>query len=49
MHHPGRPGITGAYHQQCNACHQAMGISKVDPRDCKACHQTQQGSQPSSS
>ncbi len=48
-HHPGRPGILGAYHQQCNSCHQAMGIPKVDPRDCNACHQTRQGSKPSSS
>jgi len=48
-HHPGRPGITGAYHQQCNTCHQAMGITKVDSRDCSACHQSGQDAKPSSS
>ena len=48
-HQPGRPGIVGAYHQQCNTCHQAMAITKVNPRDCNACHQSQPGSQSSSS
>ena len=33
-----RPGLVGAYHQQCNGCHQAMKIEKPDPRDCNACH-----------
>ena len=28
-----RPGLVGAYHQQCIGCHQAMGIEKPDPRD----------------
>jgi hypothetical protein len=33
-----RPGLVGAYHQQCIGCHQNMGIEKPDPRDCDACH-----------
>jgi hypothetical protein len=33
-----RPGLVGAYHQQCIGCHKAMGIEKPDSRDCNACH-----------
>lgn len=33
-----RPGLVGAYHQQCIGCHNAMGIEKPDSRDCNACH-----------
>jgi hypothetical protein len=33
-----RPGLSGAYHQQCIGCHTAMGIEKPDARDCNACH-----------
>ena len=33
-----RPGLVGAYHQQCIGCHQVMGIEKPDSRDCNACH-----------
>jgi hypothetical protein len=33
-----RPGLVGAYHQQCIGCHQSMGIAKPDSRDCNACH-----------
>jgi hypothetical protein len=33
-----RPGLVGAYHQQCIGCHTAMGIEKPDARDCNACH-----------
>ncbi|BBO69340.1 high-molecular-weight cytochrome c [Desulfosarcina alkanivorans] len=33
-----RPGLAGAYHQQCIGCHQNMGIEKPDARDCNACH-----------
>ncbi len=33
-----RPGLVGAYHQQCIGCHTNMGIEKPDPRDCNACH-----------
>ena len=33
-----RPGLVGAYHQQCIGCHQSMGIEKPDSRDCNACH-----------
>ncbi len=33
-----RPGLVGAYHQQCIGCHTIMGIQKPDPRDCNACH-----------
>jgi hypothetical protein len=31
-----RPGIVGAYHQQCMGCHEAMEIKK--PKDCVDCH-----------
>lgn len=33
-----RPGLLGAYHQQCIGCHQNMGIEKPAARDCNACH-----------
>ncbi len=33
-----RPGLVGAYHQQCIGCHKNMGIEKPDSRDCNACH-----------
>jgi hypothetical protein len=33
-----RPGLVGAYHQQCIGCHEKMGIEKPDARDCNACH-----------
>ena len=33
-----RPGLVGAYHQQCIGCHKTMGIEKPDARDCNACH-----------
>ena len=33
---PLKPGITGAYHQQCMGCHQEMGIQK--PVGCTECH-----------
>lgn len=33
-----RPGLVGAYHQQCIGCHKSMGIEKPDSRDCNACH-----------
>jgi hypothetical protein len=33
-----RPGLVGAYHQQCIGCHKTMGIEKPDSRDCNACH-----------
>jgi cytochrome c553 len=35
---PLRPGLMGAYHQQCMTCHEAMGIKKPASRDCTACH-----------
>jgi len=34
----GRPGLLGAYHGQCIACHQAMQIDKPAATDCTACH-----------
>ncbi len=34
---PLKPGIMGAYHQQCMGCHQEMGIKK--PAGCTECHQ----------
>jgi len=33
---PLKPGIIGAYHQQCMGCHQEMGIEK--PAGCVDCH-----------
>ena len=33
-----KPGLMGAYHQQCMTCHEAMGIEKPASRDCTACH-----------
>ncbi len=34
----GRPGLKGAYHDQCIGCHQQMGIEKPAATDCKGCH-----------
>jgi hypothetical protein len=31
-----KPGLLGAYHQQCMGCHDAMGIKK--PKECVECH-----------
>jgi hypothetical protein len=34
-----RPGLKGAYHQQCLGCHKEMNMEKPKPTDCKeACH-----------
>jgi hypothetical protein len=33
-----RPGMKGAYHQQCFGCHQQMGIKKPDSLNCIECH-----------
>jgi hypothetical protein len=33
---PNKPGLYGAYHQQCLGCHQSMGLK--DPADCAGCH-----------
>jgi hypothetical protein len=33
---PLKPGIIGAYHQQCMGCHKEMGIAK--PAGCTECH-----------
>ena len=33
-----KPGLSGAYHQQCIGCHTVMGIEKPAARDCNACH-----------
>ena len=33
-----KPGLAGAYHQQCIGCHTTMGIEKPAARDCNACH-----------
>lgn len=33
---PYAPGMTGAYHQQCMGCHEAMGLKK--PAGCTGCH-----------
>jgi len=34
----GRPGLKGAYHGQCIACHQVMGIEEPAATDCIKCH-----------
>ena len=36
-----RPGMKGAYHQQCFGCHQQMGIKKPDSLNCVECHKEQ--------
>ena len=36
--HPLRPGLMGAYHQQCMECHSAMGLKKPQATDCNGCH-----------
>jgi DnaJ-class molecular chaperone len=33
-----RPGMKGAYHQQCIGCHQEMGLEKPKATDCAGCH-----------
>jgi hypothetical protein len=33
-----RPGIKGAYHQQCNRCHQELNIEKPTSTGCTDCH-----------
>ncbi|MGD9211384.1 MAG: cytochrome c3 family protein [Desulfobacteraceae bacterium] len=33
-----RPGLMGAYHQQCFQCHTEMEIKKPATRNCTACH-----------
>ncbi|MFH1983795.1 MAG: sulfate respiration complex hexadecaheme cytochrome HmcA [Pseudomonadota bacterium] len=33
-----KPGLMGAYHQQCMGCHDAMGIEKPSKNDCIGCH-----------
>jgi hypothetical protein len=35
---PLRPGMKGAYHQQCLGCHKQMGIKKPDSLNCIECH-----------
>lgn len=34
---PTRPGIKGAYHQQCIGCHEKSAL-KTAPTDCQSCH-----------
>jgi len=34
----GRPGLKGAYHGQCMACHKEMGIEEPAATDCIKCH-----------
>jgi hypothetical protein len=33
-----RPGIKGAYHQQCNRCHLELNIEKPTSTGCTDCH-----------
>lgn len=33
---PGKPGLLGAYHQQCVGCHKSMNME--EPSACDACH-----------
>ncbi|MFH1136883.1 MAG: cytochrome c3 family protein [Pseudomonadota bacterium] len=33
-----RPGLKGAYHQQCLDCHRNMGVAKPAPTACAECH-----------
>jgi hypothetical protein len=34
LHHKGKPGLKGAYHQKCLGCHATMG----GPTGCQDCH-----------
>jgi hypothetical protein len=36
--HPFRPGIKGAYHQQCMGCHQVLKLEKPASTRCIDCH-----------
>jgi hypothetical protein len=33
-----RPGMKGAYHQQCMECHRQMGLENPDSLNCIECH-----------
>lgn len=33
-----RPGLKGAYHQQCMGCHAQMGVKKPADVECAGCH-----------
>ncbi len=33
-----RPGIKGAYHQQCMGCHQVLNLKKPKSTECNDCH-----------
>jgi hypothetical protein len=35
---PLRPGIKGAYHQQCMGCHQVLQLEKPKSTQCADCH-----------
>jgi hypothetical protein len=39
----GRPSLKGAYHGQCIACHQVMGIKEPAATDCVKCHKEKTG------
>ncbi len=41
---PNRPGLMGAYHEQCFACHSAMKIEKPKTRECTTCHPLKEAS-----
>jgi hypothetical protein len=36
-----KPGLRGAYHQQCLGCHESMELK--EPSDCFGCHPAKQG------
>jgi len=38
-----RPGLKGAYHQQCMGCHQKLKLAKPAATACTECHQEKQG------
>jgi hypothetical protein len=40
-----RPGMKGAYHQQCSGCHEGMGLEKPKSTDCVVCHKEKQTKQ----
>ena len=41
-----RPGLVGAYHQQCLGCHKQMGGTEEEmPQDCAGCHKEKKTSQ----
>jgi hypothetical protein len=39
---PDRPGLKGAFHEQCMGCHKSMGLPKPGATACTECHKEKQ-------